>query len=138
MRDIIANIHFASKFWLLALPCIMMGIDIMTGLVYAWTSRTFDSSRMRTGLGKKFGEISYIVIGAVVTYAMMLPKYVIMSISAYIIFMELMSIMENCDKLGAPVPRAVRDVVNNVSHTLEDGTAKEIAEAVEDAKKVIE
>jgi len=136
MKDVIANLHFASKFWLLALPCIMMGIDIMTGLAYAWVSKTFDSSRMRAGLGKKFGEISYIVIGALVTYAMMLPKYVIMAISAYIIFMELMSIMENCDKLGAPVPKAVRDVVNNVNHSLEDGTPADIAKAVEDAKKV--
>ena len=39
--------------------------------------------------------------------------------------MEIMSILENADELGIPVPKFVRDVINNVDDTLQHGDKKE-------------
>lgn len=112
------NVHFISTAWILALPAIMMALDILTGFIYAWISKTFESSKMRAGLGKKFGELSYIVIGAMATIGLGLPAYILKGISIYIIFMEIMSIIENAEKLGAPIPAFVKKVVNNVNDSL--------------------
>jgi phage-related holin len=103
-----------------------MGLDIMTGLVYAWESGTFKSSRMREGLGKKFGELTYICIGAAATVAMGLPHYILIGISTYILFMELMSVCENCDKLGAPLPKFVKKALSAISDSLQNDDLPEI------------
>ena len=131
MNEILKNLHFASYVWLIALPCLMMSVDIVTGLTYAWVSKTFDSARMRAGLGKKFGEVSYIVVGLLVTYAMTLPSYIVAGIATYIVLMELMSIFENCDKLGAPMPKAVKDVINNVNDSLNNDSMAELTEKID-------
>lgn len=131
MNEILKNLHFASYIWLIALPCLMMAVDIVTGLTYAWVSKTFDSARMRAGLGKKFGEVSYIVVGLLVTYAMMLPSYIVAGIATYIVLMELMSIIENCDKLGTPMPKAVKDVINNVNDSLNNDSMAELTEKID-------
>jgi toxin secretion/phage lysis holin len=123
--EILKQLHFNGQ-WLIALPVMLMGLDILTGLMYAWTSKTFESARMRAGLGKKFGEMSYIVIGLAVTAAMSLPKYVVTGIAVYIIFMELLSIMENCDKLGAPVPAFIKNAFISADSILKNDSYTEI------------
>lgn len=118
MVEFFENVHFTANYWIVVLPVLLMGLDILTGLIYAWTSATFMSARMRTGLAKKFGELAYIVIGIAVTYAIGLPVYVLHGIAFYICFMELMSVLENTDKLGVPIPAFVRKVLNNVDESL--------------------
>lgn len=133
--DILKELHFANRVWILVLPCVCMAFDVMTGLIYAWISKTFDSARMRAGLGKKVAELSYIILGCVAAYALGIPLYVVVAISLYIVFMELMSIMENCDKLGAPMPKFVKDVVNNVNDTINNGDVETIQHKVEEFHK---
>lgn len=125
------SMQFTSTWWVLGFPTIMMGLDILTGLIYAWISQTFDSSKMRSGLGKKFAELSYIVIGAIATISLSVPIYILNGIAFYIIFMELMSIIENCDKLGAPVPGFVKKVVNNINDSLSKDDLETIKEKLE-------
>ena len=133
--NIIKELHLANKAWVLLLPCICMAIDIATGLAYAWVSKTFDSARMRAGLGKKFGELSYIVLGCIACYALGVPLYIAIAISLYIDFMEAMSIMENGDKLGAPMPGFIKRVVNNVSDSLQNDDLDTIIKKAEELKK---
>ena len=45
--------------------------------------------------------------------------------------MELMSIFENCDKLGAPMPKAVKDVINNVNDSLNNDSVAELTEKID-------
>jgi toxin secretion/phage lysis holin len=106
----------------------MIGIDFVTGLIYAWASRTFQSSKMRTGLSKKAGELAILVVGEALSVALCLPKYIMAGVSIYIVIMELMSIFENLDRMGVPVPKAIRNVVNNTATTLTEKDYKEIAE----------
>lgn len=131
-EDFFNSIHFASTAWILALPAVMMALDILTGFIYAWISKTFESSKMRAGLGKKFGELSYIVIGTMATIGLGLPSYILKGISIYIIFMEVMSIIENAEKLGAPIPAFVKNVVNNVNDSLSKDDYEEIKKKMEE------
>ena len=130
--NIIKEIHFANMLWLLLIPVAMMAIDIVTGLINAWATNSFQSARMRTGLAKKCGEISIILIGMMFTYGMNLPRYILTGIAVYIIFMELMSVMENLKKLGVPIPAFISKVLNNVDETLKT------AEDYEELKRQLE
>ena len=129
---ILNEIHFASLTWLLLIPVAMMAIDIVTGLLYAWSTKTFESAKMRTGLAKKCGEIMIILIGMMFVYGTNIPTYILTGISAYIIFMELMSVLENLDKLGVPIPAFISKVLNNVDDALQN------SEDVEEIKKELE
>lgn len=115
MDTIIKTLHFSSDTWALVLPFILIGTDILTGLIYAWANKCFSSSKMRTGLSKKLGEIVIIVLGEIFSYAVGLPKYIMNGIVFYVSFMEFMSIIENIDKLGVPIPKSIKDRINNTS-----------------------
>lgn len=128
--DIARYIHFSSDTWAVVLPLVLIGIDVLTGLIYAWANRCFSSSKMRTGLSKKLGEIVIIVLGELFSYAVGLPKYIMNGILFYIAFMELMSIIENLDKLGVPLPQSIKKRINNVD--IEETTETIIKEGSED------
>ena len=129
---ILKEIHFANLVWLLLIPVAMMAIDIVTGLLNAWATESFMSAKMRSGLAKKCGEILTILIGFMFMYGMNLPAYILTGISVYIIFMEFMSIMENLDKLGVPIPAFISKVLNNVDESLKNDDYTEIKKKLEE------
>lgn len=116
----IQGFEFRNTFWYLILPMILMGIDIATGFINAWIRREISSSKLRSGLGKKVGEVSVLVIGELFTYVLRLPKDTMKFFTAYIILMEIISIIENLDKLGVPMPGRVKKVVNNAYDELKN------------------
>jgi len=129
---ILKEIHFTNLLWLLLIPVAMMAIDIITGLLDAWICKNFESSKMRSGLAKKCGEMVIILIGMMFTYGLGIPSYVLTGISVYIIFMELMSVLENLDKLGVPIPAFVSKVLNNVDESLKNDDYEEIKRKLEE------
>lgn len=138
MIDIIQTLHFTNRIWLLVLPVAMMGIDIVTGVINAWKQKDFQSTKMRAGLAKKAGELLIIVIGVLFTYGMGVPDYIIKFISLYIIVMELMSIVENLDKLGVPLPKPIKDVINNAGHAMQEEEAAAVIAQYKDEVKRLE
>lgn len=132
---VLTAIHFENETWKLILPVILMGIDILTGLIKSWVSKTFQSSKMRSGLGKKVGEIAILVIGIVFSVALKLPRYIMTGVSVYITFMELMSVFENLKALNVPIPKFVNTALDTVNQTLNEEAdihkiAKDINEIV--------
>lgn len=125
--QMMGNFKFRNEFWCLILPIVLMAFDILTGFVNAWGKREIESSKLRTGLSKKVGEIAILVIGELFSFAMRLPAEVMTFISIYIILMEFVSIFENLDKLGVPIPGSVKKVVNNAQNTIEDADIEELA-----------
>ena len=121
----ISQFHFRNELWVLFIPLGLMAIDILTGIVKAWAKNDFKSAIMRAGLAKKAGEIMILVVGELISYGLMLPDAIMNGISFYIIFMEIMSILENADELGIPIPKFVKDVINNVDDTLQHGDKKD-------------
>ena len=121
----ISQFHFRNELWVLFIPLGLMAIDILTGIVKAWAKNDFKSAIMRAGLAKKAGEIMILVVGELISYGLMLPDAIMNGISFYIIFMEFMSILENADELGIPIPKFVKDVINNVDDKLQHGDKKD-------------
>ena len=121
----VSQFDFRNELWVLFIPLILMAIDVLTGIIKAWAHNDFKSAIMRSGLAKKAGEIMILVVGEVISYGLILPDTIMNGISFYIIFMEVMSILENADELGIPVPKFVRDVINNVDDKLQHGDKKE-------------
>lgn len=121
----VEQFHFRNELWVLFIPLGLMAVDVFTGVIKAWAHNDFQSAIMRAGLAKKAGEIMILVVGELISYGLMLPDAIMNGISFYIIFMEIMSILENADELGIPVPKFVRDVINNVDDKLQHGDKKE-------------
>ncbi len=112
MEEIINNLQFTQNYWVILLPCILMVIDIITGYYNAWKNNEVSSSKMRDGLGKKLAELVYIVIAMLISIAFGI-KAIFYFISLYVIYMELVSIAENCNKLGVTMPKILEDKLNN-------------------------
>ena len=132
------NFQFRNEFWILILPVSLMAIDILTGLLYAWSTETFKSKKMRSGLSKKVGEIAILVIGELFSYGMRIPPVIMAGISAYIIFMEFMSIMENLKKLGVPIPGFISKILNTVDLALKEEDITEALTKVAELEKEVE
>lgn len=139
LTEILQHLNFTSPTWVYALPLILMGVDILTGLVNAcFKEKNFQSSVMRAGLTKKVGEISIIVVAIVCTYGLGIPTAVMKGIVAYIVFMELMSILENADKMGVPIPRFVKTFINNVNDTIQNDDLQTTIDKIHKLEAVLE
>lgn len=107
MDELIKEFHFTSIIWTFFLPLILMILDIITGYYNAWKNKEVSSSRLREGLGKKCGELAYLILGIAFKFAIG-SNAVIYFISIYICFMEIISLTENCSKLGVPIPSFIK------------------------------
>ena len=121
----ISQFSFRNELWVLFIPLGLMAIDILTGIVKAWAQNDFKSAVMRAGLAKKAEEILILVAGELLSFGLMLPDAVMNGVSFYIIFMEGMSILENVDELGIPVPGFIKKVINNVDEQLKHDDLKD-------------
>ena len=119
------HIAFTSQAWVWALPIIMMAFDIVTGYLNAWAKHEIQSSKMRSGIVKKAGEISAILILEIITFAMEIPFDLVKFFSVLITFTEINSIIENLDKMGVPIPVWVKSRINDNIETMTNTDAIE-------------
>lgn len=119
--NVIEQFRFRNELWVLFIPLGLMAIDILTGIIKAWAKNDFQSTIMRAGLAKKAGEVIILIVGELISYGLELPELIMNGASFYIIFMEVMSIFENVDELGVPIPKFVKDAINNVNDKLTGG-----------------
>lgn len=129
--EILKTLNFTNFVWVYALPMSLMGLDVMTGFVNAYfKEKNFQSSIMRKGLTKKIGEIAIILTAIVVSYGLDIPLYLLKGISLYIIVMEMLSIFENADKMGVPIPGFVKSAINNVHQAIDNDSASDAAKKI--------
>lgn len=112
MENLIIDLRFTSDWWAIMLPLLLCIFDVLTGYTHAWINNDVKSVKMRTGLGKKFGELIYVIVGIITKFAFGTSTIMIF-MSAYICFMELVSLAENCAKLGVPLPEKLKEKLNN-------------------------
>ena len=100
----IKEITFTHRYWILLLPLILMAADIVTGWIQATINGTWDSTKMRKGLYRKAGELMVIVVTYAVSAAISLPFDAAAFVAGYIIVMEILSVCENLNQAGLPIP----------------------------------
>ena len=98
------KVTFTHQYWIIFLPLIMMAADIITGWIQASVNGTWDSTKMRKGLFRKSGELLVVLLAYIISVAITLPFNVPAFFSIYIIIMEAISVAENLDRAGLPVP----------------------------------
>lgn len=118
--NILDKVKFANEIWVFIIPGVLMAVDILTGSLNAWAKANFRSFKMREGLVKKCGEITILAIGQLFTVGLVLPTYIMSGISFYIIFMELISICENLQKMGVPIPKFIKKALDDTEKALEE------------------
>lgn len=109
--DQLLNLQFTSILWEIIFPLILMILDIITGYYNAWKNNEVSSSKMRDGLGKKCAELCYIAVGFLFSGAFgtsTITHFMVI----YVCFMELISLAENCTKLGFPLPDKLKEKLN--------------------------
>lgn len=118
----LSSLSYRSEFWTLLLPVLLMGIDFLTGFIHAWVKREIKSSIMRTGMGKKAGECFVLLLGLIFVKGVNAPKYILGFFSFYIVVMELVSICENLDKLGVPIPKWIKKGLGVLNEKFQNGS----------------
>ena len=106
------KLHFTNIWWVVLLPLFLMVMDIITGYYNAWKNSEISSSRMRDGLGKKCAELCYILMGFAFKFAFG-TEAIMYFMTIYVCYMEIVSLFENCAKLGLPVPPKIKEKINN-------------------------
>lgn len=114
------QIKSVNSYRVLILPFSLMVIDFLTGVFNAWATGHLKSYRMREGLNKKFAEISIIVVSLIFTWVLMIPKYIVYSFAVYVVIMELISICENLDKMGVPIPKFIKNALRNAEYKIQN------------------
>ena len=129
------SVGFREDFWILLLPSCCIAIDIITGVLNAWIENNVKSYLLRQGLGKKGGEILAVVLGELLVCALSVPKELLTSTSVYIVFMEVISIFENLNKLGVPIPWFIKKALGAASNALIGSEKEELSEDVQEVLK---
>ncbi len=125
IHEILKELSFADAYWVLLIPCALMALDVLTGVIQAWSSGHIKSYRMREGLGRKFGEVTILIIGGLFTIGLNIPSYIMAGFSLYIIIMELISLCENLDKMGVKIPKFIKKALGEINEEIQNGSKDE-------------
>lgn len=118
------SIKFTRDYWLILLPLICAVADIVTGWIQATVNGTWDSTKMRKGLYRKGGELLAVLLAWVICIALVLPMDVTTFVAAYIVIMEVVSVIENLDQAGVPMPSWLTHKLQKVAKELDEGDTK--------------
>lgn len=118
--EFLEKIKFTSPAWVIMLPIIMAGADIATGWIQATVNNTWDSTKMRRGILRKVGEFLLIVLVYVVQLAIELPFDLSIYVSIYIVIMEAVSILENLNQAGVPIPAWAARILKKAAEKMDE------------------
>ena len=120
---------FASYLGALAVPIVvlmvMMIIDYLSGMLAAWSEGTLSSKVGAKGIVKKVGYMALIVVAMGVDYlicsgisaaSLDLPytMWFGLLVAVWLIINEMISILENLDRLDVPIPGFLRAIVKKL------------------------
>ena len=114
-------LQFSAPVWEIALPAIWALADVITGLIKAQITNSKNSSKMRTGLYRKAGEIMLVGLAWLFCIAVRFPYDLASYIAAYIVVMETLSILENLKASGVPVPDFITNKTEHMAEDLNEG-----------------
>ena len=109
--EILQDITYTHAYWIFLLPVVGAVADIITGWIQASINGTWDSTKMRTGLYRKGGELLIVILAFIAEYALevVAKAHVATLLSIYIVIMEALSVLENLDQAGIPIPLSLTD-----------------------------
>ena len=99
----------------------MIGSDIVIGLVKAFTTHSYESGIMREGLFHKLGELQSFIFAVVCdltlpTMGIVLPVSITSAVAAYLVLMEIGSVIENIGVMNPQLGKDLALVFAKVKH----------------------
>lgn len=125
---------FAAYMGTLAVPIIvliiMMVIDYISGMAAAWVHNNLSSKVGAKGIVKKVGYMGLIVVAMGIDYLIYsgimsvhidigYQMWFGLVVAVWLIINELISILENLDRLGVPIPEFIRAVLKRLKNSQE-------------------
>ncbi len=93
---------------------IFIATDFITGILKAYKKNEVISSKLRDGGFKKCGIILVCFTAFSLSHLFYDENHIISnSVHCYYIYTELISILENLDSIGIPLPPAIRKILGN-------------------------
>ena len=89
---------------------ILVGIDIGTGLINAILKKNLSSKRSYIGMFKKVSIIAVVVTAFIIEQILKVDKIGEL-VSTFFIITEALSILENCNDMGVPIPKFLKDIL---------------------------
>ena len=117
--------------------CAVMAFDYITGVISAWHRGELSSRVGWYGIVKKVCYLFAVAIGMVVDYVCISALSQIhvdvgavhifgMLVVVWLILNELLSILENLDKIGVPLPKWLKIVVDRLVNKIDQTSTPEI------------
>jgi len=117
--EAIEQLHYSHTYWTFLLPLVLIAADIVSGWIQATINFTWDSTKMRKGLFRKGGEMLVVVVAWLIGIAIPLDFNIAFFFSIYIVLMETVSVIENLDLAGIPMPVWI---IKRLKKTMQDMT----------------
>lgn len=119
----------------IAILLIVMGADYLSGMTKAWMNSELSSSKGMKGIVKKLCYMLVVIVAACVDWLVIeglamiglsigKTYYFGVMVCIWLIINELISILENLDAIGVPLPRFLVTMVKRLKNTV-DKTDKE-------------
>ena len=127
----------SAYFNVLLIPlCVMVGVmllDYVSGMCAAWTTKMLNSRVGIIGIIKKVGYLGLVAVGMAVDYLitsglthvginLQINYCVGMIVTIWLIINELISILENLDRIGIPLPNFLVKIVNKLKNSIDEKT----------------
>ena len=122
--EAIEQLHYSHTYWTFLLPLVLIAADIVSGWIQATINFTWDSTKMRKGLFRKGGEMLVVVVAWLIGIAIPLDFNIAFFFSIYIVLMETVSVIENLDLAGIPMPVWIIKRLKKTMQDMTDGTDK--------------
>ena len=94
-------------------------VDYITGIVYAFCSQTLSSKTGAKGIAKKLAILCVVAVSSALGNFVLGSDSLRTAVTFYYISNEGLSIIENCVKLGVPVPSVLKNALGNMSSSSE-------------------
>lgn len=125
------GVYFQNIAVPLAILIVLMCLDYCTGMVNAWLKKELSSAKGIQGIIKKVSYFVVVVIGMVADYlicllgktiGLALPQTITaigLLVTIWLILNESISILENLDKIGTPMPAFLKKLMDHLKQTTE-------------------
>ena len=94
-------------------------VDYITGIVYAFCSKTLSSKTGAKGIAKKLAILCVVAVSSALGNFVLGSDSLRTAVTFYYISNEGLSIIENCVKLGVPVPSVLKNALGNIGSSSE-------------------
>ena len=131
-----ASIYFKKLFAPVAMLIFAMVADYISGITAAWFEGTLNSKTGKKGAVKKVcymllvvasGIIDWVIAGglAQIGIELTLNFYFGTVVTIWLILNELLSILENCTRIGLPIPKFIKPLAEKLKIAVEERAADE-------------